>query len=117
MTFSQILNSFVHDTQVHAVAVLIAADIVFGVVAALKLGTFRWKLIADYLMEDVVGKVVPWLALFAFGKVSTSSVAGIDFGTIADAAFVTATLALVGSLTQSLQDLGVNVPAKSGLGR
>lgn len=117
MSITDIINSFVHDTQLKAVAILIAADLVFGTVAALKTGTFKFQLVSNFLKDDVLGKVLPWVALFAFGKVSTASVAGIDFGNIADGAFVLATAALVGSLVTSLQDLGLSVPNKAGLGR
>lgn len=107
----QILHDFVTDKQVTLVAILIAADLVFGIAAALKLGTFNLSYIATFLKDDVLGKVVPWFALFAFSKVSPGNlVAGIDFGALATSAFVLVTAALAGSLVSSLADLGVPVP-------
>lgn len=112
MSIPAILHSFVTDKQVTLVAVLIAADLVFGVAAALKLGTFNLSYIATFAKDDVLGKVVPWFALFAFSKVSPGNlVAGVDFGTLATATFAIVTAALVGSLVSSLADLGVPVPA------
>ena len=111
-TLTQILHDFVTDKQIVLVAVLIAADLVFGIAAALKLGTFNLSYIATFAKDDVLGKVVPWFALFAFSKVSPGNlVAGVDFGTLATATFAIVTAALVGSLVSSLADLGIPVPA------
>ena len=114
MSIPEILNSFASNEQVKAVAVLIAADLVLGVLAAVKMGQFRLTYISNFLRNDVVGKVVPWFALFALGKTSGASVVGVDFGTISDAAFVVATAALVGSLATSLKDLGLALPTPIG---
>jgi hypothetical protein len=111
MSITQILSSFAHDEQVKAVAILIAADLVLGIIAAINMGTFRLTYISNFLRNDVVGKVLPWFALFAFGKTSGAGVVGIDFGTIADSAFVLTSAALVGSLLSSLADLGISLPA------
>jgi hypothetical protein len=110
MTVPEILASFARDTQVHAAIVLIAADVIFGVLAAFKLKTFRLIRIADTLRDDVFFKVAPWLALFALGKVSDADVAGIDFANIADVAWAGVVLALGASILGSVRDLGVNVP-------
>jgi hypothetical protein len=107
-----ILHSFVTDQQVTLVAILIAADLIFGVSASLKLRTFNLSYIATFAKDDVLGKVVPWFGLFAFSKVAPGNlVAGIDFGNLATATFALVTAALVGSLVSSLADLGVPVPA------
>ncbi len=110
MTVPEILASFARDSQVHAAIVLIAADVIFGVLASVKLKTFRLIRIADTLRDDVLGKVAPWLELFALAKVSNADVAGIDFGNIADVAWAGVVLALGASILNSVKDLGVNLP-------
>lgn len=110
MNITQILQSFANDTQVHAAIVLIVADVVFGVLAAIKLHSFTLVRIADTLRDDVLGKIAPWLALFALGKVSNAEVAGIDFGTAADAAWIGASVAIGASILGSIRELGVNLP-------
>lgn len=110
MSIVEVLQSFARDTQVHAAIVLIVADVVFGVLAAVKLHAFRLVRIADTLRDDVLGKVAPWLALFALGKVSNADVAGIDFGTVADVAWGGVVIAITGSILGSLKDMGVNLP-------
>ncbi len=114
MDITQILHSFAGDKQVKAVVILIAADLILGVLAAAKLGTFRLTYISNFLRNDVVGKVLPWFALYAFGQTSGASVLGVDFGTIADAAFIGVTAALAGSLASSLKDLGIGLPDAIG---
>lgn len=111
MSITEILHSFAGDTQVKAVVILIAADLVLGVLAAVKTNTFRLTYLSNFLRNDVIGKVLPWFALFAFGKTSGAAVLGVDFGTIADAAFIGVAAALAGSLASSLADLGVALPA------
>lgn len=110
MSIPQILNSFAQDAQVQAAFVLIVADVLLGVLAALKTNTFRLIRVADTLRDDVLGKVAPWLAVFALGKVSNADVLGIDFGTAADVAWVGVTVALGASILNSLRDFGVNLP-------
>jgi hypothetical protein len=69
----------------------------------------------------VLGKVVPWLAVFSFAKVTHGdAILGVNFSTISDGAFVIVSAALVASLLTSFQDLGLPIPeqlAKVGIGR
>lgn len=106
MSITQILAAFARDTQVHAVGILIAADVVFGILAALKTKTFQLQRLVDTLHDDVLAKVLPWLALFAFGKVSSASVVGIDFGSVADVFFGGIVVAIGASIVKSLAELG-----------
>lgn len=117
MGISGLLSSFAHDEQLKAVVILIVADLVLGVLAAVynKEQSFGLHFVANFMHNDVLGKVVPWFVLFAIGKNSSQSLLGVDFGTLADGAWAAVTLALVGSLTTSLSDFGVPVP--SALGR
>jgi hypothetical protein len=114
VSITQILHLFAGDSQLKAVAVLIAADLILGIIAAVSMHTFRLTYISNFLRNDVLGKVLPWFALFALGKTSTASVAGVDFGTIADGAWIVALGALLGSLSSSLSDLGLPIPPAIG---
>lgn len=113
MNLVQILQSFAHDKQVDAIGLLVLADVIFGVLAAVKAKTFQVARIVDTLHDDVLAKVVPWLALFTLGKVTSGAGIGIssvnvDFGTIADGFFVGITAAMAASILKSLADLGVS---------
>lgn len=110
MTITQILAQFARDTQLHTALILIAIDVMLGVAAAVKTNTFQLARIADTLKDDVLGKLVPWLAVFALGKVSAADVLGLDLGTAADIAWGALTLALGASILKSLGDLGAKVP-------
>src|SRR4249920_623707 len=116
MNITEILHSFAGDEQVKAVIILIVADIILGIIAAVVDSGQHFSLtyIANFLRNDVLGKVVPWFALYALGKTSGSTILGVDFSTIADGAFVLVSAALVGSLLSSLGDLGLPIPAELG---
>lgn len=121
MSLLQVLREFADDKQLSAVALLVAADVVFGVLAALKTRTFDFKRLADFARDDLLGKVVPWLAVFGFGKVTHGdAILGVNFSTISDAVFGLVAASLVASLLTSFQDLGLPLPAaaaKVGIGR
>lgn len=116
MSLITILQSFAHDKQVDAIGILVLADVIFGVLAAVKDKTFQLARIVDTLHDDVLAKVVPWLALFILGKVTTGAGVGVgsvnvDFGSIADTFFLGITAAIAASILKSLADLGVaNIP-------
>lgn len=112
MNLVQILQSFAHDKQVDAIGLLVLADVIFGVLAAVKNKTFQLARIVDTLHDDVLAKVVPWLALFTLGKVTAGAGIGVgsvnvDFGSIADGFFVGISAAMAASILKSLADLGV----------
>jgi len=111
---SHYLHVFASDDKLHGVFVLILADLIFGVLAAFKTHTFVLKRLSDVLHDDVLGKVLPWFGLYAFGLANASAIGvgdvTIDFGTIADGAFIAVIAALTASIYGSLRDLGVNLP-------
>jgi hypothetical protein len=112
MDITAILSSFAHDKQLALVLFLIAADVVLGVLAAFKMGTFRLSYLSNFARNDLLGKVVPWFAVFALDKASHAAniVGPVDFSQVATAAFAAVTLAMGGSILSSLADLGLNLP-------
>ena len=108
---------FANDKQLQAVLVLIVLDVVLGVVAAVKVGTFAFSKVAAFLKDDVLGKVVPWFAIFAAAKFAPSvDVLGIDLNQIQTVFWAAVVVALVASLASSAADLGVNLPRAVGTG-
>jgi hypothetical protein len=118
MDFASLLSTFVHDSKFAAVAVLIALDIILGVGAAFYTRTFALQFLANFMRNDVLGKVFPWFVLYSAALASHGAtvVVGIDMGNIADGVWVGVVAALVGSLLSSLGDFGVNLPAALGRG-
>lgn len=107
MSLTGSILAFFKDAKFETVGILIALDIILGIAAAFKLGTFRLSYLSDFLRNDVLGKVVPWAALYIGAKLGNTAVIGVDLGKIADAAWVAVLAALVGSLASSLYDLKV----------
>ena len=103
----QLLNQFTEDPTVIALAVLVALDVILGVLSALKLGTFKFVLIGDFLRADVLGKLVPYYALWAAVHV-TGDISVGDFGVIEETAGALAVAAVGASVLNSIRDLGLS---------
>lgn len=120
MDLGSLLGSFVQDGKFTTVIVLIALDIVLGVGASFydKGQSFALTYLANFMRNDVLGKVFPWFVLYAGAKAShnTTVALGIDMGNIADGVWIGVTAALLGSLASSLGDFGIPVPPQLGRG-
>ncbi len=117
MTFPQVINPFAHDKQLQAVLVLIVLDLVLGIIAAVKLGQFAFSKVAAFLKDDVLGKVLPWFAVFAAAKFAPSvDVLGVDLNQVQTVFWGAVVIALGASLAASANDLGVGLPKSLATG-
>jgi hypothetical protein len=113
MSVAQVVNEFANDKQLHAVIALIALDLILGIIAAVKLGTFAFSKVSGFLKDDVLGKVVPWFVIFSFAKFAPSvDIAGVDLNQVQTALWGLVVIALGASLISSLNDLKLPI-AKS----
>jgi len=107
----QLINAFWNDGKVDVLVALIALDFVLGVFVALKARTFRLSYVADFLRKDVVFKIGGYFALYAAsyyaGQEDILSIPGLDLGVVAGAAYVTVVAAMVGSILNSISELGI----------
>lgn len=113
MTISGFANAFFNDTRVQIMLLLIALDLVLGVAASLKNGDFRLSFVADFARNDILGKVVPFAALYAGYKFASGAdivIPGLDMQVVTDAAWAVVLAALGGSLLGSLKDFGLSLP-------
>jgi hypothetical protein len=102
----QLLDQFTEDPTVVLLGVLVALDVILGVLAALKNRVFKFVLLSDFLRADVLGKLVPYYALWAAVHITGDITIG-DFGVIEEVAGATAVAALGASVINSLRDLGL----------
>jgi hypothetical protein len=104
----EVVRQFADDKQLHAVIVLIALDLIVGVIAAVRTGQFAFSKVAAFLKDDVLGKVLPWFAVFATAKFAPSvEVLGVDLNAIQTGLWVAVSAALAFSLMASIEDLGL----------
>lgn len=104
MTYGQLLNLFFSDKTLQLVGLYVAVDLTLGVAAALKLGTFKLGWLHGFLIDDVLGKVVP------FGIVYMGAKTGLSdgwFEALRDSIFGVITAAFVASVLGSLAELGL----------
>jgi len=107
---AQFFSGFWNDGKVDVLVILIFVDFVLGVLAALKSRTFRLSYVADFLRKDVVFKIGGYLVLYAasyFAGQADIVIDGLDMGVVAGAAFVVIVAAMVGSILNSLAELGL----------
>lgn len=117
MSVPDVVHAFASDATFQAVLVLIVLDIVLGVAAAAKLGQFGLEKVALFARDDLLGKVVPWFAIYSAWKFAPNvDVLGVDLEVIEKGVFVFVVAALVGSLLSSLADLGLKIPSPLGRG-
>lgn len=104
------LHTFAADDKVHIALLLVLADFIFGVAAAVKANSFRLSFVADLLRKDILGKLLPYFGLYAMALVAGNIdvvIPGLDFGVLAGAAYALLVAALVGSILSSVRTLGV----------
>lgn len=102
----QLLHDFANDSMVITIAVLVGLDLVLGVAAALKdpSQSFRLAYLTDFLRNDVLGKMIPYYAVWAAVNVGGDfEVAGIP--AIEDGVGALVIAALAGSILNSLRDM------------
>jgi len=102
-----LLRQFADDPTVLALAALVGLDVVLGVLAALKAKAFKFVLVADFLRADVLGKLLPYFAVWAAVHVSGDVALG-DFGIIEESAGALAIAAVGASVLKSVKDLGLS---------
>jgi hypothetical protein len=110
-TIDRALQQFVADDKVKIVFTLLVLDFILGICAAIAKGEFRLSYIGNFLTKDMLGKVVPWFALYAAGKATTAEIIpvipNIDFAKLADGAFGVIVAALIASILKSVAELGL----------
>lgn len=110
MTFGQLLSTFFHDDKVGIALLLVALDLILGILAAFKLGTFRLSYVADFLRNDVAFKLVPYFILYVAAIVAGQEsflIDGLDIGLVAGGTYGVLVLAWTGSILGSLRQLGL----------
>jgi hypothetical protein len=109
-----LLIEFFSDAKVKLILVAVAVDFILGVAAAFRLGVFKFSYVAQFLRDDILAKLVPYGVLYAGAWwLGDEDVIGpLDLGDAAGAAFAAFLVALAGSITASLIDLGLPVPGR-----
>ena len=104
----QLLHDFANDEMVITIAILVGLDFVLGVAAALKdpVQQFRLAYLTDFLRNDVLGKLVPYYAVWAAVQLGGDfELGGISM--IQDGVGAVVVAALAGSILNSVRDMGL----------
>lgn len=105
-----LVHRFFEDTRTQITLLLIALDVILGVAAAVAKGDFRLSFVGDFARNDLLGKVLPFFGLYGgyvYAKNADIVIPGVDLEVIMNGAWAIVSAALVGSLLNSLKDLGL----------
>ncbi|OIO46462.1 MAG: hypothetical protein AUJ31_01655 [Parcubacteria group bacterium CG1_02_39_15] len=92
-------------TQIYWILILIAVDIVLGIIAALLKKDFRLGKLAGFMGKGILAYVLGFAVLEVVVQALPSLVM------IVQAAYILIILALVGSILQNLGKMGLKLPA------
>lgn len=93
------------NAQIQWIVILIAVDVVLGIVAALLKKDFRLGKVANFMMKPVLGYVLGFVIL---GIVAQALPA---LAMVAQVAFFLILLALAGSILNNLAKMGLGLPS------
>lgn len=116
MDLSDALHALFVDMKLQIALVVIFVDFVLGVLAALKLGTFRLSYFADFCRNDILFKLAPWGVVYVASKFAGHQqlvIPGVDLGVAAGAVYVAVMASWTGSIINSLAELGFNTAAQA----
>lgn len=106
MFTQRIVEAFADDPTVITIGVLWLLDFLFGISAAVKLKSFRLSYFADTFRNDLLGKVLPYYALWAALHLTSVDFSVFGLDVIEESAGAVIIAALLGSVLNSVRDLG-----------
>ncbi|PIV42884.1 MAG: hypothetical protein COS26_01475 [Candidatus Nealsonbacteria bacterium CG02_land_8_20_14_3_00_40_11] len=92
-------------TQIQWIVILIAVDVILGVVAAILKKEFRLGKLAKFMVKPVLGYVLGFAVLEMVAQALPSLTA------IVSVTFILVILALIGSILNNLARMGLTLPA------
>lgn len=106
------LHAAFEDTRVQIALLLLVLDFVLGTIAAFVDNTqgFRLSYWADTMRTDVLGKMVPFFVIYGgylYAANADLVIPGLDMEVLMNASWVVVLAAFVGSILNSLKDLGL----------
>src|SRR5262245_49706979 len=104
-------HAFFDDTRTQTVLVLVALDLLLGVLVSIKARDFRLSYVVDFARNDLLGKLVPFAVIYAGYKYAANVdlvMPGVDLEVVMNGLWALVLAALIGSLLGSLKGLGVS---------
>ena len=92
-------------TQIQWILILIAVDVVLGIIAALMKKNFRLGKLAGFMVKPVLGYVLGFAVLEMVAQALPS------LAMLVSVAYILILLALIGSILQNLGKMGLKLPA------
>lgn len=101
-----LIREFANDPGIRLAAGLILLSFVLGLSAAIKGGTFRMGWLSDFLRRDVLGKLVPYFAVWGAVRLGGDiEIAG--FGAVEETVGALVIASVGATVLNSLRDLGL----------
>ncbi len=99
------LISFLANSQIQLIVILLGIDVVLGIVAAILKKEFRLGKVANFMKKPVLGYV------FGFAVLGMVAEALPSLAVVTQVAYILIILALIGSILNNLGKMGLGLPA------
>jgi len=96
--------ALVNGTKLSVLAVMVFANLLTGIAVSIYTGSFRLKLVADFLVSKVLPYLVSYMAVAIMAVVEPSWKAAV---TIVWGLII---VALAGAILTNLKEMGINLP-------
>lgn len=109
MTITSAFHEFITDEKVRILLIIIAVDLILGIIASLKTKTFSLGYITGFLKDDIAFKVIPYFVFYFAALIAGNQdvvIPGLDLGIVAGTVYGLIIAAMVASILGSIKDLG-----------
>ena len=110
-TLLNALTAFLSDTRMLVLVGLVFLDLLFGVAAALRTGTFQFSLVGQWYIKNVFPYVIVYAGLYAISIVGISAIVSPTVGDLAAyASAAPAVASLADSIQRNIRTLALATP-------
>jgi membrane protease YdiL (CAAX protease family) len=106
LDYRAIIDWLVNQWDIRTIVVLIVLDLVVAVAAAIKVGVFAWRRLAEFMRT----MILPYLIVYAAFSMVVWALGGTEWEAAKLAVFAFLVASLLASVGNHLKELGLEIP-------